>query len=148
MQLLSCLVLELGRNVSNLQGDDNRLTDTIRHIIAATGVIHLEKNESFIGKGQSTVDILVERKEKLEGKVEAKWKVQNISGLNGSIIFKDKDHQQVITLDLRNVSRKQLIRIELFEPSHGYQLGENKVANISFVCKLILRILHLCPFSS
>ena len=61
-------------------------------------------------------------------------------GINGILYGKNKEiifeqEQNIVQLGLHNVSRNQSIQIELFEPSNGYHLGENKVADISFVCK-------------
>ena len=58
---------------------------------------------------------------------------------NGTIFFNDENDQKVIKLNLKNADRNLSTKIELSEPSNGYQLGENKVANISFVSKFLLK---------
>ena len=60
---------------------------------------------------------------------------------NGTIFFNDENDEKIIKLDLKNADRNLSSKIELFEPSNGYQLGENKVANISFVSKFLLNLI-------
>ena len=62
---------------------------------------------------------------------------------NGTIFFNDENDEKIIKLDLKNADRNLSSKIELFEPSNGYQLGENKVANISFVGKLLLKLTQI-----
>ena len=50
--------------------------------------------------------------------------------------FDQEKDQEMIKLNLQNVFINQSLEIELLEPSNSYQLGQNRVANISFVCKL------------
>ena len=57
---------------------------------------------------------------------------------NGTIFFNDENDQKVIKLDLKNADRNLSTTIELSAPSNGYQIGENKVAKISFVSKFLL----------
>ena len=81
------------------------------------------------------VEIDVERIHMAKEKVEVKWKLVSDDRFhlsNGTVFFND---EKVIKLDLKNADRNLSTKIELFEPSHSYQLGENKVANISFVSK-------------
>ena len=84
------------------------------------------------------IEVAIERIHLVKEKVEVKWKLvsdEHFHLSNGAIFLNDENDQKVIKLDLKNADRNLSTKIELFEPSNGYQLGENKVANISFVCK-------------
>ena len=83
-------------------------------------------------------EIVVERFNIVKYNVEVKWKLVNHDGQNGTIFFNNTIDQKVIKLDLKNVTRNLPVQIELYDPTNGYQVGENKVANISFVSKFLL----------
>ena len=90
--------------------------------------------------------VAVERIHNLKEKVEVKWKLisdDHFHLSNGTIFFNDESDQKVIKLDLKNADRNLSTKIELFEPSNGFQLGENKIASISFVGKLILKLIQI-----
>ena len=90
--------------------------------------------------------VAVERIHNLKEKVEVKWKLvsdEQLHRSNGTIFFNDESDQKVIKLDLKNADRNLSTKIELFEPSNGFQLGENKIASISFVGKLILKLIQI-----
>ena len=92
------------------------------------------------------IEIAVERIDIVKENVEIKWKLVSDDHFhlsNGTIFFNDENDQKVIKLDLKNVARNLSTKIELFEPSNGFQLGENKVANISFVSKFLLIFTHI-----
>ena len=87
------------------------------------------------------IEVAIERSHVGKENVEVKWKLTSDDRFhlsNGTIFFNDENDQKVIKLDLNNVARNLSTKIELSEPSNGYQLGENKVANISFVSKFLL----------
>ena len=87
------------------------------------------------------IEVAIERIHLLREKVEVKWKLvseEHFHLSNGTIIFNDENDQKVIKLDLEIVARNLSTKIELFEPSNGYQLGENRVANITFVSKFLM----------
>ena len=87
------------------------------------------------------VEVTVERIHLAKNNVEVKWKLvcdDHVHLSNGTIFFNDENDQKVIKLDLKNADRNLSTKIELLEPSNGYQLGENKVANISFVSRFLL----------
>ena len=91
------------------------------------------------------IEVAVERIHNLKEKVEVKWKLvsdEQLHRSNGTIFFNDEKDQKDIRLDFKNVARNFSTKIELFEPSNGYQLGENKVANISFVSKFLLKFMQ------
>ena len=92
------------------------------------------------------IEIAVERIHHGKRKVEVKWKLvsdEHFHLLNGTVFFNDENDQKVIKLDLKNVARNLSTKIELFEPSNGYQIGENKVANITFVSKFVLKLIQI-----
>ena len=55
----------------------------------------------------------------------------------GLIKFDVEDKTKVIQIDLVDVAKNQPMKIELFDPSNNCHIGENKIANISFVGKLV-----------
>ena len=88
------------------------------------------------------IEVAVERIHIVKEKVEVKWKLvsdEHFHLSNGTIFFNDENDQKVIKLNLKNANRNLSTKIELFEPSNGYHLGDYKVANISFVSKFLLR---------
>ena len=87
------------------------------------------------------IEVAIERIHLVKEKVEVKWKLvsdEHFHLSNGAIFLNDENDQKVIKLDLKNADRNLPTKIELYEPSNGYQLGENKVANVSFVSKFLL----------
>ena len=87
------------------------------------------------------IEVAIERSHVGKENVEVKWKLTSDDRFhlsNGTIFFNDENDQKVIKLDLKNANRNLSTKIELFEPSNGFQLGENMVVNISFVSKLLL----------
>ena len=87
------------------------------------------------------IEVTVERIHLAKGNVEVKWKLvcdEHFPLSNGAIFFNDESYQKVIKLDRKNADRNLSTKIELYEPSNGYQLGENKVGSVSFVSKFLL----------
>ena len=92
------------------------------------------------------IEVAIERIHLVKEKVEVKWKLvsdEHFHLSNGAIFLNDENDQKVIKLDLKNADRNLSTKIELYEPSDGYQLGDNKVANISFVGKFLLKCIHI-----
>ena len=91
------------------------------------------------------IEVSIERIDIVKENVEIKWKLVSDDHFhlsNGTVFFNDENDQKVIKLDLKNTDRNLSTKIELFQPSNGYQLGENKVANISFVGKFLLKLIQ------
>ena len=64
----------------------------------------------------------------------------------GNVEFEVGELEKSIKVPLNNYTLEKPTKIELFEPfepSNGYQLGENKVANISFVGKFLLKLIPI-----
>ena len=54
----------------------------------------------------------------------------------GTVHFENEESQKDVTVELSNIADQKLpFQIELSNPTNHYQLGENKVANISLVCE-------------
>ena len=90
------------------------------------------------------IDVVVERSHVIKEEFEVKWKLvsnERFHLSNGTIFFNEENVQKVIKLDLKNADRNISTRIELFEPSNGFQLGEHKVAKITFSCKMLFNII-------
>ena len=88
----------------------------------------------------------MERNHVVKEIVKVKWKFvsdENFHLSNGTIFFDDENDQKLIKLDLKNNNRNLSTKIELLEPSNGYQLGENKVASISFICKFLWKFVQI-----
>ena len=105
-------------------------------------MISLSSREYFVQPDQFSLDIRIERLQMLGDEVEVKWRTISNNSLyqsrpNGSILFGKTTNQKIIKIDLRDFSKIQFDKIELFEPTNGYQIGENKIANISFVRKYL-----------
>ena len=96
------------------------------------------QNEVLVTPNSYKAEIVVERFHIVKDNVEVKWKLANHDGQNGTIVFNNTIDQNVIKLDLQNVTRNLPVQIELYDPTNGYQLGENKVVNISSVSKFLL----------
>ena len=110
------------------------------------GEIQFIKKEFLVASNSYEIEFAVERNHVVKEIVKVKWKFvsdENFHLSNGTIFFDDENDQKLIKLDLKNNNRNLSTKIELLEPSNGYELGENKVANISFVCKLLLFITSL-----
>ena len=101
------------------------------------------QNEVLVTPNSYNAEIVVERLNIDKDDVEVKWRLANHDGQNGTIVFNNTIDQKVIKLDLKNVARNLSTKIELSEPSNGYQLGENNVANISFVGKFLLKLIQI-----
>ena len=89
------------------------------------------------------IEITVERIHMTKDEVEVKWKLVSDDSFhlsNGTVFFNDENDEKVIKLDLKNADRNLSTKIELFEPSNDFQLGENKVAKITFTCKMLFNI--------
>ena len=92
------------------------------------------------------IEVAIERIHLVKEKVGVKWKLvsdEHFHISNGTIFFNNENDEKVIKLDLKNVTRNLSTKVELFEPSNGYHLGDYKVANISFVCKFLLRHIQI-----
>ena len=92
------------------------------------------------------IEIAVERIDIVKENVEIKWKLVSDDHFhlsNGTVYFIDENDLKVIRLDLKNANINLSTKIELYEPSNGYQLGENTVANISFVSKFLLKLIQI-----
>ena len=92
------------------------------------------------------IEVTVERIHLAKDNIEVKWKLVSDGCFhlsNGTVFFNNENDQKVIKLDLKNVNRNLSSKIELYEPSNGHQFGENKIANISFVSKFILKFIQI-----
>ena len=91
----------------------------------------------MVEPNSSSVEVTIERINTIKDNVKVNWKLANnyLTVQNGTIFFNNQTNQKIFKLDLQNFNRNQSIQISLFDPTNGYQLGENKVANISFVGK-------------
>ena len=110
------------------------------------GEIQLIEKEYLVTPNSYEIEVAVERSHLVKEKVEVKWKLvsnEHFHLSNGTIFFNDENDQKVIKLDLNNVARNLSTKIELYEPSNGFQLGENKVVNISFVSKFVLKFMQI-----
>ena len=105
------------------------------------GEIQLIKKEFLVAPNSYEIEVTVERIHIVKEKVEVRWKLvseEHFHLSNGTIFFNNDNDQKVIKLDLKNADRNISTKIELYEPSNGYQLGENKVGSVSFVSKFLL----------
>ena len=103
------------------------------------GEIQLIANEFVKESNSPHIGITVVRIHTVQEEVEVRWKWvsrDNVQLGNGTIFFNYENDQKIINLDLKNVSRHLSSKIELVETSNEFQLGKNKVANISLVGKL------------
>ena len=94
------------------------------------------QNEVLVTQNSYKAEIVVERFHIVKDNVEVKWKLANHDGQNGTIVFNNTIDQKVIKLDLQNVTRKLPVQIELYDPTNGYQVGENNVTVIRLFGKL------------
>lgn len=102
------------------------------------GYIQFDSNTYLSAPKSSEIIVQVERFHKIKERIEVNWRLSNngtFRGLDGKVFFDEFHDQKVIEIDFRNVTANQSLQIELFEPSTGFQLGDNKVANITLVCK-------------
>ena len=109
-------------------------------LIVDVGEIQFIKKELLVAPNSYEIEVAVERSHVVKEKVEVKWKLVSDDHFhlsNGTVYFIDENDLKVIRLDLKNANINLSTKIELYEPSNGYQIGENKVANISFVCKFL-----------
>lgn len=104
-------------------------------LILGFGEVQFITKEFLIEQNSAEVNITIEKIHDIKHHVGVNWKIKNTNKLNGSIFFDDTDDRKVIKLNIKNIAANKSIQIELLEPTNGYQLGENKVANISIVCK-------------
>ena len=103
------------------------------------------QNEFLVAPNYCEIEVSIERIDMVKENVEIKWKLVSDDQFhlsNGTVFFNDENDEKVIKLDLKNTDRNLSTKIELFQPSNGYQLGENKVANISFVGKFLLKLIQ------
>ena len=110
------------------------------------GEIQFIKKEFLVAPNSYEIEVSVDRNHVVKEKVKVNWKLVSDDRFhlsNGTISFNDENDQKVIKLDLKNIARNLSTKIELYEPSNGYQLGENKVANISFVSKFLLKLIQI-----
>ena len=108
------------------------------------GEIQLIEKEFLVAPNSYEIEIAVERIDIVKENVEIKWKLVSDDHFhlsNGTVYFIDENDLKVIRLDLKNANINLSTKIELYEPSNGYQLGENTVANISFVSKFLLNLI-------
>ena len=106
-------------------------------VLSAFGEIQFIKSEFLVGPNSTRVEAMVERYHITNDKVQVKWKlISDIHciGKNGSLIFDNLDDQQVIKLELNNITRNESFKIELFDPTNNYQIGEISEATIIFDC--------------
>ena len=94
------------------------------------------RKEVLVTPNSYKAEIVVERFNIVKDNVEVKWKLANHDGQNGTIVFNNTIDQKVIKLDLQNVTRNLLVQIELYDPTNGYQVGENNVTVIRLFGKL------------
>ena len=108
------------------------------------GTIQLVSNETIVMKDQSYLIFKVERLYGVKGEAGFSWKAfhdsKMLPNLTGRVQFVNKNIQQIVKVHLNNASMERPTRIELFEPSNGYQLRKDKVVHISFVCKLLIKM--------
>ena len=106
-------------------------------VLSAFGEIQFIKSEFLVGPNSTRVEAMVERYHITNDKVQVKWKlISDIHciGKNGSLIFDNLDDQQVIRLELNNITQNESLKIELFDPTNNYQIGEKSEATIIFDC--------------
>ena len=107
------------------------------YILLDIGEFQFAQNEYLIGPNTSNVQVLVRRLHDYNGDVDVKWNLQHhsLSIGEGSLYFADNEIRKVINIDLQNIDQKNILELSLHSPSNGYQLGKNKVTNITFVSK-------------
>ena len=94
------------------------------------------QNEVLVTQNSYNAEFVVERFHIVNDNVEVKWKLANHDGQNGTIFFNNTIDQKVIKIGLQNVTRKLPVQIELYDPTNGYQVGENNVTVIRLFGKL------------
>ena len=94
------------------------------------------QNEVLVTQNSYKADIVVERFHIVKDDVEVKWKFANHDGQNGIIVFNNTIDHKVIKLDVQNVTKILPVQIKLYEPTNGYQVGENNVTVIRLFGKL------------
>ena len=110
------------------------------YLFQDVGELQFMKNEFLVAPNASIVEVIIERINSVKDNVKVNWKLTNndlTTVHNGTLIFNNQTNEKVTKLYLQNVNRNKSASISLFDPTNSYQLGEIKVANISFVCKFI-----------
>ena len=101
------------------------------------GEIQFINSEFLVAPNSTGVEVLVERIHITKDKVQVKWElITNTHHVeqNGSILFNYLDDQKGVKLDLANLTRKESIKIKLYNPTNDYQIGEISEATIIFDC--------------
>ena len=102
--------------------------------------VQLSSTEYFITKNHSSLSFKIERLQFAESQAEVSWKIvpKDLTETYnfGTVYFENGESQKHVTVELSNIADQKLpFQIELYNPTNHYQLGKNKVANISLVCE-------------
>ena len=105
------------------------------------GIIQLVSNETFITQYQHQLNFKVGRWKTAKGNAKVHWRViyesQALPDTYGNVEFEVGELEKSIKVRLNNSTLKMPTRIELFNPTKMYSLGNIKMAKISLVCKLL-----------
>ena len=108
------------------------------------GLIQLVSNETFIMQDQHEVKFKVGRYQTTKGDAKVHWRMiyesQALPDYYGSIMFEVGELEKSIKVPLNDSTLEKPTRIELFNPTKLYQFGNNKMAQISLVCKFFICI--------
>ena len=102
--------------------------------------MQLSSTEYFITRNHSSLSFKIERLQFAESQAEVSWKIvpKDLTETYnfGTVYFENGESQKHVTVELSNIADQKLpFQIELYNPTNHYQLGKNKVANISLVCE-------------
>ena len=108
------------------------------------GLIQLVSNETYIIQNQYELNFKVERFLSIKGYAKVHWRVtyksHTFPDTYGNVEFKVGELEKSIKVQLNNSISEKPTRIELFNPTKLYQFGNNKMAQISLVCKFFICI--------
>ena len=96
-------------------------------------------------KDQLHLNFKVERLQSSKGKARVYWRMiqepLDSSNAFGSVEFEEGEIHKTIDVSLDFTTLDLPTRIELFNPSNGYRLGENEVSSINFVGKFLVKLI-------
>lgn len=100
-------------------------------------MIQFTKNEFLASNDSSEVEVVIERIHSIKDEVKVMWQSNigsNGSFQNGSVKFDNTSDVEFIRLKVQNITHNESIKIELYAPTNGYQLGEKSISRILFAC--------------
>ena len=103
-------------------------------------------NETFIMQDQHQLDFKVGRYKTTKGNAKVHWRMiyesQALPDSYGSIMFEVGELEKSIKVPLNNSILEKPTRVELFNPTKMYRLGNITMAKISLVCKFFICVVE------